>query len=255
MNWKLAEKINKIKGLTAVQRSILFALAGYANDKNQCFPSHQTLALTACVSKRALINNVKELENMKILWVDRLEGGPQNSTNLYTILVEVDKKEDNFRGEADALEVSFRGAADALGGCSRCTGGGAADAHRSRYTRTDTITDKKHTKKENAKTDEEKKEITEKVNLELKLKFSVFWDLYLKKRNKKAAQKKFEAIVSKKLHIADEIIAGTRKHVQRWKSQNTKLQFIPYPETFLNKGAYADEFDAEKNNDIWSKYL
>lgn len=262
MNWGLAEALNKIDGLTAVQRSILFALAGYANDKNECWPSCGSIAKRSGVSKRYTIITLRELEKMKILSVKYVSENEKNSTNIYTILVEIDKNKSILSDDLRSLGDDLGSPPDDLrsGGVMISDQGG--DDLRSskvdtlnRYTRTDTINNKKTIqKKKTSNPDQTSSYITNPVNLELKLKFDIFWDLYPRKRNKKAAQKKFSTIVGKKMRIADEIICGTKQHAKLWKTKNTKLEYIPNPETFLNKGSYSDDLSKE-NTSIWDKYL
>lgn len=262
MNWDLAESLNKIDGLTAVQRSILFALAGYANANKQCWPSCASIAKRSGVSKRYTIITLRELEKMKILSVKYVSENEKNSTNIYTILVEIDKNKSILSDDLRSLGDDLGSPPDDLrsGGVMISDQGG--DDLRSlevdtlnRYTRTDTINNKKTIqKKKTTNPDQTSSDITNPVNLELKLKFDIFWDLYPRKRNKKAAQKKFITIVGKKMRIADEIIAGTKQHAKLWKTKNTKLEYIPNPETFLNKGSYADDLSKE-NTSIWDKYL
>jgi hypothetical protein len=266
MNWKLAEKINKIKGLTAVQRSILFALAGYANEKNQCWPAVLSIAETAGVSKRYTILTLRELEKMKILSVKYVSENEKTKTNIYTILVEINEKESIFRDDLrssidDLGMISDQGGDDPRSGGGMILDQGGDDLRSSevdtlnRYTRTDTENNKKTNQKNKIlNPDQTSSDITNPVKLELKLKFDIFWDLYPRKRNKKAAQKKFSTIVGKKINIADEIIEGTKQHAKLWKTKNTKIEYIPNPETFLNKGSYEDDL-SKQNTTIWDKYL
>jgi len=247
MNWKLSAYLNNLVDLTASQRSVLWALSGYADEKMSCWPSYATLSKKSGCSRRYVINAILEFEKMGLITIKHVKKEHKNNSNIYQFTVVIEDKLVNTVHQGSDL--------GALGVVNVVHQGSDLGAPYIDTLGVDIIeVDNKKTIQKKKK-NEEKKAITKKVNLELKLKFDCFWNLYLKKRNKKSAQKKFETIVGKKLHIADEIIAGTKKHVQRWKSQNTKLQFIPYPETFLNKGAYADEFDKENSNDIWSKYL
>lgn len=66
--------------VTMAQKIILLRLADYADDDGRTFnyASHDRLTWECCMSRRALINNLKELEDMKMIFVDRSVGA-QNS--------------------------------------------------------------------------------------------------------------------------------------------------------------------------------
>jgi len=245
--------------LTAVQRSILFALAGYANEKNQCWPAVLSIADTAGVSKRYTILTLRELEKMKILKVEFVSENGKTKTNVYTVLVEIDENESILRDDLTS-PINRLGMISDHGGDDPRSGGGmildqGGDDLRSsevdtlnRYTRTDTENNKKTIQKN--KKDEKKKALTEMINI----KFEIFWDLYPRQQDRKDALKKFTTIVGKKMSIADEIIEGTKQHATLWKTKNTETEYIPKPAKFLSKGSYEDDL-SKQNTTIWDKYL
>lgn len=232
MNWKLAEAINKIKGLTAVQRSILFALAGYANDQNMCWPSCSSIAKRSGVSKRYTILTLRELEKMKILSVKYVREDEKNNTNIYTILVEIDKNKsilgDDLRSGGDDLRSGGVMISDQGGDDLRSS---EVDT-KNRYNRTDKNYNKKNLS-ENSKN-------TQKVNTDIESKFYEFWKLYPRKVAKPAAQKKFISLVDKKTS-PEKIIDGLKKYKEYWEENSTQKIHIPHPTTFLNQERFNDE--------------
>lgn len=70
-------------------KSVLRVLADYANDYGKCFPSNETIATEACVTPRTVVAAIDDLEQLKVIEVDRKQG----RHNIYKIIPE------NFTGE------------------------------------------------------------------------------------------------------------------------------------------------------------
>lgn len=71
--------------------------------------------------------------------------------------------------------------------------------------------------------------------------FDEFWDAYPKKKSKDAARRAFEKLVkSRSAPTITRLIDSVKAHEQTpdWKKDGG--QFIPYPATYLNAGAYDD---------------
>jgi len=71
--------------------------------------------------------------------------------------------------------------------------------------------------------------------------FSVFYSMYPRKIGKPKALAKFE--IAAQNHSLEDIIKGTRKWCDYWKSARTEITFIPHPSTFLNQERFMDEPD------------
>ena len=72
--------------------------------------------------------------------------------------------------------------------------------------------------------------------------FEVFWNAYPKKKNKETAKRAFERAI-KKTDLETMLTAiEKQKHSKQWKEDNG--QYIPYPATWLNGGAWEDEVEA-----------
>lgn len=76
-----------------------------------------------------------------------------------------------------------------------------------------------------------------------KVPFKTFWDIYGKKvGNKENVEKKWNHI---QFDIQNEIISILPK----WKMQFKEIEYMPYPETFLNQQRWKDEISVNAKND------
>lgn len=74
--------------------------------------------------------------------------------------------------------------------------------------------------------------------------FDEFWKAYPKKKNKIDAQKAFSKVKAPLQTLLDAI--ERQKQSEQWKKNNG--QFIPYPATWLNRGAWEDEPDGQSTS-------
>ena len=72
--------------------------------------------------------------------------------------------------------------------------------------------------------------------------FAVFWKAYPKKKNKIDAKKAFTKVKVPLQTLLDAI--DRQKRSAQW--QKNGGQFIPYPATWLNRGAWDDELEGEQ---------
>lgn len=82
--------------------------------------------------------------------------------------------------------------------------------------------------------------------------FEKFWNLYPKKVNKKRTEQKFKNL---KLKDIDKLFTGLNSYSQKWKIEETKNQYIPWPDVWINNEKRNDEFiyewdKVEENNKI-----
>ena len=71
--------------LPGIKKILLLVIANYTNDKNQFWPSYQTLADEAGLSKRSVIKYIKEFEELGLIHKKvRKKEKKDNLTNLYT---------------------------------------------------------------------------------------------------------------------------------------------------------------------------
>lgn len=77
--------------------------------------------------------------------------------------------------------------------------------------------------------------------------FEVFWNAYPRKKNKETAKKAFEKAIKKT--DLETILRGieAQKKSRQW--QEADGQFVPYPATWLNAGAWDDEVTEEEKEE------
>ena len=81
---------------TTVEKLIYMSLCTYAFQKNNCYPSHSTLAENLGVSKITIIRNLKSLEDKgAIIIIKRKMQSKRKISNLY-VLSEIDSNTGEF---------------------------------------------------------------------------------------------------------------------------------------------------------------
>lgn len=77
--------------------------------------------------------------------------------------------------------------------------------------------------------------------------FEIFWSAYPRKKNKETAKKAFEKAIKKT--DLETILRGieAQKKSRQW--QEADGQFVPYPATWLNAGAWDDEVTEEEKEE------
>lgn len=77
--------------------------------------------------------------------------------------------------------------------------------------------------------------------------FEIFWNAYPRKKNKETAKKAFEKAIKKT--DLETILRGieAQKKSRQW--QEADGQFVPYPATWLNAGAWDDEVTEEEKEE------
>ena len=85
---------------TTVEKLIYMSLCTYAFQKNNCYPSHSTLAENLGVNKRTIIRNLKTLEEKGgIIIISRKMESNRRLSNLY-VLAEIDSNTGEFIKES-----------------------------------------------------------------------------------------------------------------------------------------------------------
>ncbi|WP_170063433.1 helix-turn-helix domain-containing protein [Albidovulum inexpectatum] len=93
------------------ERFVLVALADYANEHGECWPSIDGLCRKTRLSERGVQSILRRLE--KAGWVRVVAGGGRSNTNRYTIVLPVDLKQNPapdapFTGENPALRAGIK---------------------------------------------------------------------------------------------------------------------------------------------------
>lgn len=101
--------------------------------------------------------------------------------------------------------------------------------------------------KDNGEKDKKKKDNEQPSDLENQLlkEFEEWWNLYDKKKDKKAAITKFKS--ARKEHSYEEIVKGTKEYLKTI----TNKQYQKHPKTFLHNESYLDDFsDDIKSSEV-----
>jgi len=95
MSFKAMSWAASVKTKTSTQKLILLLLADRSNDDGFCFPSLQTIADDACMSRQCVIENIKKLAGHRLISVTRRtisdadSGQTRNTSNIYKLNTEV----------------------------------------------------------------------------------------------------------------------------------------------------------------------
>lgn len=91
MSFRAMSWAASVKTQTPTQKLILLLLADRANDDGFCFPSLQTIADDACMSRQCVIENIKKLAGHRLITVTRRTiadaetGQTRNTSNIYKL--------------------------------------------------------------------------------------------------------------------------------------------------------------------------
>jgi hypothetical protein len=91
------------KGLSPIAKVVWAALAAFAGKDGNCYPSYQTLAKKAGISRRAIAKAIQELRRGG--FIEWKGGGPGKSNCYYFIWHEI-FNEDRFGARVQALTIS-----------------------------------------------------------------------------------------------------------------------------------------------------
>lgn len=76
------------------------------------------------------------------------------------------------------------------------------------------------------------------------VRFTEFWKLYPKKRNKVETKRWWlKHNVEEDSALFGTIMAGVRRWIEVWRAEDTLLRYIPYPMTFLKREQYQDDVE------------
>ena len=74
------------RGLKPNAKLVLLALADYADDRNQCWPSYETLADKCDISRTSVYSAIKDLKSAALIRVTQRREDDKQLSNLYTLL-------------------------------------------------------------------------------------------------------------------------------------------------------------------------
>lgn len=231
--WKLAT-------LPGVEKSVLLALADYANADGMCWPSVATLARKCGWSERTVQESVRKLEAMKLLAVEKSVSGGKQTVNRYMVL-------------PGREEGEGRGAPGAPLGVRDVRGEGARSSPL-RGARSSPplneppgIEPSERTKDSGGDQKSPAQIVSKKRKLilagELISEFQAFWTAYPYKQKKPQAEKAF--VEARLVENFEGIMAGlarAKASIEWTRTDKDGCHFIPHPASWLNAQGWANEY-------------
>lgn len=88
MSMILMAKAMQIKVGNPLRKLVLIKLADNANDKGECYPSHQHIADQCEISKSSVITHIKKLQEMGLLQVENRVKNNEKQSNIYYLTLQ-----------------------------------------------------------------------------------------------------------------------------------------------------------------------
>lgn len=108
MSFKLTVQAFEARVGNPLRKLILIKLADQANDEGVCWPSYETIAHHCEITRRSVINHIKQLEKDGFLRIERVydENRGQNKSNRYHLTIEQGdiKKEGSENGSPEPIK-------------------------------------------------------------------------------------------------------------------------------------------------------
>jgi len=185
------------------ERFVLLALADYANDEGECWPSIEGIAKKTCLTDRGVRKIIRRLEETR--WLEIEAGGGRKNCNLYRIKT-LNHVQPEQRSPLNVVPKNPE---------PRSLNPEPCSAEPS-------ITIIEPSKSDNARDG-----------------FEEFWDRYPRRIGKAAARKSYAKAMKATTH--DEIMFGLSQQMPSLASR--EQQYIPHPSTWLNQERWNDEPD------------
>ena len=113
MSFKLTVQAFEARVGNPLRELILIKLADQANDEGVCWPSYETIAHHCEITRRSVINHIKQLEKDGFLRIERVydENRGQNKSNRYHLTIEQGdiKKEGSENGSPGVVNDLHQG--------------------------------------------------------------------------------------------------------------------------------------------------
>lgn len=196
---------------------VLLALADYANDEGQCWPSMASIAKKARITERGARKIVRELEGNG--WLSINISGGRNGTNVYIINPEQCSPRNDVPPEQECInpEQPFRG--------GRNSGSGEPSYNHQEPS----FLSIDHPAPKSKPTDF----------------FAEFWDRYPKRVGKADAHKAYIRAMKKITH--DDLMFALSERLPALEAREKKYR--PNPSTWLNQERWQDDIDTDHNAD------
>lgn len=127
MSMMLMVKAFNLKVKNPVRKLILIKLADNANDKGECWPSHQYIADQCEVSRRTVIHHLNELEKSGLIRIENRFKNNSKQSNVYHLNLDAKQCEEYSQpcaGSSQGSEIYSQGSEESA------QGGSEESAHR-----------------------------------------------------------------------------------------------------------------------------
>jgi hypothetical protein len=254
MSFDAMAMVVKVEDVSPVNKLILLLLANYADDKNQCYPSYETIAKLANCSKSTAIRSVNTLSELGLVSIKKRKlSNKDNQSNVYTV-------NDPQKAIRKDIEPSVK-----LTPASRTV---TPPSVKQDILPSSTVTPPSRTVTPNTITINNHKEtITKYKGVDIS-KFDEFWSIYPNKLRKKESKALW--IKRKMDSQADMFIADVKNRLAK-DTNWMKGQYIPSGHTYLlndrwddeikvsnqdqsQKGTFANISDGTKFDIIWRSF-
>ena len=246
MSFRAMSWAASVKTHTPVQKLILLLLADRANDQGFCFPSMQTIADDACVSRQCVIENVKKLASQGLINVtrrtikDEESGTNRQTSNLYHLNTGVVNMVDRVVNMVD-------------GGSQRGLQGvvNEVDTNLSIEPINEPITSSaiasaeelfNQSKKDPVRTG---KDVARRDEFSYTEDFTAFWTAYPRHVGKGKAFAEWKRIKGRP--PVEELIQAVKKQQRSEDWTKERGKYIPHPSTWLHQRRWEDEVDVRKS--------
>ena len=214
MSVKLMAQIWESGPEQQAERFVLLALADFANDSGECWPSVDRIAEKTCMKERGVRQILRRLEASG--WLSTEVGGGRHGCNQYRI--------------NPAQHAPFNGEKPG----TTCPPAPHAPRHETTETRHETAQNPAPHAPEPSRTIKNH----QKTSSTRQNRFDEFWAVYPKKVGKPAAKKNFDRAV-KAGADPGEIIAGANRYAVSVAGKESG--FIKHPQGWLTDGRWSDE--------------
>jgi len=113
MSWKALYWASQKETGSTASKLVLIMLCNYADENNETYPSHKTLAKVCECSKDTILRHLKVLEEKGLIYTisryEKLDNGKKRQTsNLYRINVETQSQNTGGRESQEAMPITLK---------------------------------------------------------------------------------------------------------------------------------------------------
>lgn len=240
----------------ALAKLVLLALADYADNNGNCWPSVESISVKASCSRASVFNKLKELEAAKwLLRQKRRTDSSRQTSNYYTL--NLDRKPDSRVYIVDSAPSPDSIDVDSAPRRSKLTKKLNVSKTKARVTSQkaeSTCVDSDMNRQADSEPSKnirgglfDQPEVTKARGPAWPSDYQEqFWRLYPRRVEKKSAMAKLDALRKSGTVQFDELMAAVSRYSAA--VSGTEIQYIKHPTTWLNKGCWDDDIAAIKSN-------